>query len=316
MFDSLTTKHKIILATLGFLLLTIPISAFIISYRLRATVDSKANSDLSVQDLSIKPIVDNPTPEKTLLDQLKEDLASPTPTPEQQDSSTEKTTADSAVEEGGTTLNLGPMLTFNIKKESVAKDRQAEPKIFVGIATGQATKNPQYLLSFTVEVVADGSPKEDLSIAGLTVGDTYTAYIKSQTSLTASTTFSAKPTTTNLGTVNLLVGDINEDNLIDQKDRDILMKAYGSRPGSTNWNEIADFNWDQVINAADLAYITKNMNKDGASGVWRSTPTSTATPSASPSGGGPKPSDVGGPRDIEPIRGNGYWMWVPSTKSN
>ncbi len=311
MWSSLSNKHKIILATLVLLVVTIPISAFVVSYRLRASVNSKASSDVVTQDLSIKPIVENPTPEKTLLDQLKEDLASPTPSPEKADEDTTISTS-STDDTGGTTLNLGPTLTFNIKKESVPKDRQAEPKIFVGLATGQVTKNPQYLLSFTVEVIADGSPKEDLSITGLTVGDTYTAYIKSQTSLTASTTFTVKPAESNIGTVNLLVGDLNDDNLIDSKDRDILMKAYGSRPGSAKWNEVADLNWDQVINTSDLAYITKNMNKDGASGPWQSTPTSTATPSASPRSGGPE-TDSNGPRDITPTRGTGYWMWVPST---
>ena len=310
MLDSLTNKHKVILATLGFLVITIPVSAFVISYRLRATVDSKANNDVTVQDLSINPITDKPIGEKTLLDQVKEDLASPTPSPvSEEDEELEK---DEESDGEGTTLNLGPTLTFNIKKESVAKDRQAEPKLFVGIATGQVTKNPQYLLSFTVEIKADGSPKEDLSIAGLTVGDTYTAYVKGQVTLTASTTFTVKPAVSNLGTVNLLVGDLNDDNLVDQKDRDIFMKAFGSRPGAAKWNELADFNWDQVINTSDLAFLTKNMNKNGASGPWVSTPAS-ASPSASPSGGGPK-IDPNGPRDIAPIRGEGHWMWVPSTR--
>src|SRR4051812_8913791 len=102
MWDTLTSKHKIILATLGFLLVTIPISAFIISYRLRATVNSQAKNDITIQDLSIKPIVDNPAPEKTLLDQLKEDLASPTPAPSASESAASESDTGS-----GTTLNLG-----------------------------------------------------------------------------------------------------------------------------------------------------------------------------------------------------------------
>jgi len=314
--DSLTTKHKVILGTLAFLVVIIPIISFVVSYRFRAQLNSQASNENSptIQDLSLRPIVDNPTPEKTLLDQLKDDLKK------------DATASSESIQDpgAGTTLNLGPTLTFNIQKEGRAKTNQAEPKLFVGLASGQSTKNPQYLLSFTVEITAQGAPKEELSISGLTVGDTYTAYIKGQTTLTAASTFSVKPTATNLGTINLLVGDLNDDNVVDSLDRDILMKAFGTREGSEKWNPIADFNADGVINTSDLAFITKNMNKTGSSGPWSSklpasaTSSATATSSgallptpAQPDTGGPEFDPNNGPRDIAPIKGKGHWIWIP-----
>jgi hypothetical protein len=303
MLESLTTKHKIILASLVFLVVLIPIISFIVSYRFRAQFNSSAstgNKPPTLEDLSIKPLVDNPTPQKTLLDELREDLnKEPTPSAKKDDEESEGL---------GTTLSLGPTLTFKLNIEGRPKNNMSEPKLFVGIATGQATSNPQYLLSFTVEVEEDGMPKEELPLSGLTTGDTYTAYIKGQTTLTAASTFTVKPTTSNIGTINLSTGDLNEDNAIDQKDKDILMKAYGARESSSKWNPQADFNLDGIINTADLTYITRNMNKNGASGPWYSklapSATSSATPSASPSSGGPRDVPSGQP---------GYWLWVPST---
>lgn len=308
MLDSLTTKHKIILGTLVFLVVFIPIISFIVSYRFRAQINSNASGGDTVttlEDLAIKPIVDNPTPQKTLLDELREDL--------------NKGASDSADEEdessttgSGTTLNLGPTLTFTISIEGRPKGKMSESKLFVGLASGQASSNPQYLLSFTVEIESDGTPKEELPISGLTVGDTYTAYIKGQTTLTAASTFTVKPAESNIGTINLLAGDLNDDNIVDQKDREILLAAFGSKEGSSKWNPSADLNMDGIINTYDLAYITKNMNKSGDSGPWYSklapSATSSATPSASPSSGTPS----GGPRELIPEEQKGYWLWVPS----
>jgi hypothetical protein len=206
--------------------------------------------------------------------------------------------------------------------EGRPKTQQQEPKLFVGLASGQSTTNPQYLLSFTVDASASGQPKELLPLSGLTTGDTYTAYLKGQATLSTASTFTVKPNTADLGTVQLLVGDLNDDNVIDQQDKDLFMKSYGARSGSEKWNPIYDFNLDGVLNAADLAFITKNMNKTGSSGQWGSKLPASATASASPvatSAGSlleeelqasPTSSPQGGPREIPGQKG--YWMWVPS----
>lgn len=310
MLDSLTTKHKIILASLVFLVVIIPLASFIIAYRFKAQLNSQAseNKTPTIEDLSLRPIVDNPTPRKSLLEQLQEDL-------DASDSADEE--SNDILTSGGTTLNLGPTMNFKLNIEGRPKSMQQEAKLFVGLASGQAKTNPQYLLSFTVEASSSGEPKELLPLSGLSVGETYTAYLKGQTTLVASSTFTVKPTTANLGTINMLTGDLNDDNAITQLDKDILMKSYGAREGSSKWNPLADLNLDGVVNTADLAFITKNMNKDGASGPWGSKLPASATASATPSGSlnldesTPSASPQGGPRDI-PSGQNGYWLWVPS----
>lgn len=323
MLASLTTKHKIILGSLVFLIVIIPLASFVISYRFRAQLNSQASNENNptIEDLSLRPIIDKPLSKKSLLDELKEDLEA-SKEADDQGLSTDILTS------GGTTLSLGPTLTFKLNIEGRPKTKQQDSKLFVGLAAGQATTNPQYLLSFTVDASSSGEPKELLPLSGLSSGETYTAYLKGQTTLVAASTFTIKPTTSNLGIVNLLTGDLNDDNAVTQTDRDILLKSYGAREGSNKWNPLADFNLDGVINTADLAYITKNMNKDGASGPWSSnlpasatssaTPSGSlskddATPSASPQGGptSPKGYDGAGPRDV-PGDQKGYWLWVPS----
>ena len=311
MIDSLSTKHKIILSSLVFLVVIIPLASFIIAYRFKAQLNSQAseNNTPTIEDLSLRPIVDNPTPRKSLLDELKEDL--------EEESSEESDESNDILTSGGTTLNLGPTLNFKLSIEGRPKTMQQETKLFVGLASGQAKTDPQYLLSFTVEASSSGEPKELLPLSGLNVGETYTAYLKGQTTLVASSTFTVKPTTANLGTINLLTGDLNDDNAVTQSDKDILMKSYGAREGSSKWNPLADLNLDGVVNTADLAFITKNMNKDGASGPWGSKLPASATASATPSGSlnldesTPSASPQGGPRDV-PGEQKGYWMWVPS----
>jgi len=326
MLASLTTKHKIILGSLVFLIVVIPLASFVISYRFRAQLNSQASNGNgpTIEDLSLRPIIDKPLSKKSLLDELKEDL-------EASEEAEEQDLSKDILTSGSTLLSLGPTLTFKLNIEGRPKTKQQDPKLFVGIAAGQAATNPQYLLSFTVDASASGEPKELLPLSGLSTGETYTAYLKGQTTLVAASTFTAKPTAANLGTVNLLTGDLNDDNAVTQSDKDILMKSYGAREGSSEqssssskWNPLADFNLDGVINTADLAYITKNMNKDGASGPWSSKLPASATSSATPSGNlnkqgfpldrddaTPAASPYGGPRDV-PGNQKGYWLWVPS----
>lgn len=52
--------------------------------------------------------------------------------------------------------------------------------------------------------------------------------------------------------------DLNDDGVVDDADRDILMAAYESRPGDANWNPAADFNNDGVVDLLDLAVMGDN----------------------------------------------------------
>jgi hypothetical protein len=58
-------------------------------------------------------------------------------------------------------------------------------------------------------------------------------------------------------------GDCDGDGDVDYNDAVIAAAAYGSTPGSPNWNMAADLNQDNRVNLADLLLIGKNYGKVG-----------------------------------------------------
>lgn len=64
------------------------------------------------------------------------------------------------------------------------------------------------------------------------------------------------------GTVQVKIpGDVNGDRIVNILDLAALGKAYGSSPGSPNWNPQADINSDLIIDVLDLAILSKNYGK-------------------------------------------------------
>jgi len=205
----------------------------------------------------------------------------------------------------GTTI--GPILSFKINLEGRAVDKQTA-KAFIGIASGTKTSKPAFLLTFSVDIPDSGS-FTGLSLAGLETGSVYTVYIKGPVQIDTASTFTMNPTgvTLNNGsTIELLSGDLNEDNTINSTDYTIVKNIYGKTESSAEWNERADLNRDGIINNLDLSYITKNIGKTGDSGVWYS-PVPVATSSAKINS---KEISVGGYEIIANPKG-GYWLWVP-----
>lgn len=193
-------------------------------------------------------------------------------------------------------VSFGPTLDFAISIEGRPSENQSA-KVFLGLADGTETTNPKYLLSFNVDVPASGSYSK-ISIAGLDINKTYTAYIKPIAQIASSSTFTAKSTVTKLNNalpINLTTGDLNDDNVIDSLDYNIAKTALGSSSLSPKWNALADFNLDGFINLFDLSIISKNLNKVGAGGAYTS-------PVASGSAI-QRDSNVGSP--------SGYWLFVP-----
>lgn len=191
-------------------------------------------------------------------------------------------------------VSVGPTLSFRANLEGRGNNNQAA-KMFVGLASGVPANNPTYLLTFNVNVPKDGV-YTGLSLAGLNTGLSYTAYLKGAGQIATASAFTMMPNVTDLGIVNLLSGDLNEDNVIDALDYAIVKAALGTTPNSAGWNGVVDLNGDNIVNSVDLAIVNKNKGKIGASGAWYS-----KSPVASPSGG-----------FIAPAGGKGgYWMWVP-----
>jgi hypothetical protein len=58
------------------------------------------------------------------------------------------------------------------------------------------------------------------------------------------------------------MGDVNRDGYIDDADMQLLRKAYGSRPGSPNWNPDCDLNGDGKVDILDVTKAAGNYGKD------------------------------------------------------
>lgn len=286
-----TLKQRLLLGVYIFILLSIPVGAYLASQN--QTYKGSAN-----EGKTNKPITEAKTstsgdtgtsPAKQLLDSVTGG----------QDSSPEASSSSSP-----TIANAyGPTLSLKAILEGRPSGNQ-ETKLFVGIIEGNLIINPKFLLSFSVDLPATGE-YSGLSLAGLNSGSVYTALLKGPAQIATSSAFTMTPNITVLNEgqpINLLSGDLNEDNVINSADYSLVQKAMGSSANSGNWNENADFNRDGVINTFDLRIIAKNIGQTGASGAWTSPVPKVATSSA----GLTQPA-VGGPIDNP-----GHWIWIPS----
>lgn len=279
MFSSL--KLKLLLGLYVFILVSIPVGAYLVSQN--KTVKSKAQ-----EPITKPPVKQTPKPAAS---PAKELLSTPSPSP----NPSSPTIAN----------NFGPTLSLKAAMEGRTTDFST--KLFVGIMEGLSS-NPKFLLSFTIDLPKSGA-YSNLSLAGLTSGNKYTAILKGSAQIATASGFIMSPTVTNLNsgeTVNMLSGDLNEDNMINPADYSIARAALNSTPASKNWNSAADLNKDGVVNIFDLAIISKNIGQVGATGTWTSPiPTKSATPSANLSADSPP---IGGPAGSA----DGHWIWIPN----
>lgn len=275
-----TFKQRLLLGVYVFILVSIPVGAFLAS-QYRTTVKSSASEQ---KDTKL-PLQVPPKPSSAAKQLLKDSQKAVS------DSNTTPSSSPS-VESPTIATSYGPTLSLKVVLEGRPKSNQAT-KLFVGIAEGTLTANPKFVLSFSVDLPASGE-YANLSLAGLNPGSTYTALLKGSAQIAASASFTMSPTVTTLNNgeaVNLTSGDLNEDNVVNSADYSIAQKALGATSKSTNWNANADLNKDGIINTFDLSTITKNIGQVGASGTWTSPIPKVATPSAGSPGG--------------------YWLWLP-----
>lgn len=289
--DLLSTRKSQIIV-IGFIsaLFLIPTGTLLLSKRMNANPP-----EIKKYDNTVTKIASNSAQEVPKALTGLDSALNPSPTPQPSDN----------LQQAIAQIIAGPTLNFKVKLEGRPEGKQAA-KLFVGLAEGSTVvKNPKYILSFSVDV-PDSGAYSGLSLAGLNQGATYTAYIKGPAQIATASAFLVTPSASTLNNgdpLNLITGDLNEDNVIDNADYIIAKKAYGSKPGDANWNPNVDFNLDGIINNYDLAYILKNMGQIGQSGAWYSKPP-VATPSGSLNTGGPT-SPIGGPSL------GGHWLFVP-----
>ena len=288
-----TLGQKLILGVYVFILLSIPVGSYLATQI--TNTKSQANETKNTKP-AVKLVPKSTTsPAKELLNASKKQatsagllIASPTPAP----LPSETTIATS----------YGPTLSLKAILEGRPAGNQST-KLFVGIAEGNLTSNPKFLLSFSVNLPASGE-YTNLSLAGLTPGSRYSALLKVSAQLAVSSSFTMSPTTTKLNdgqALTMLSGDLNDDNVINSADYSIVQKLLGITSQSITWNENADLNKDGVINSFDLSLIAKNIGAVGASGAWTSPIPKNATPSAS----------LNSPAVGSPDSDEGYWLWIP-----
>jgi hypothetical protein len=291
-----TFKQRLILGIFVVIILSIPIGAYVISeQKSKSDGSSEANKDRNITPFS-QPVTSAPPTTSTPID-LSSTL---------QEQVDEATSSPPLIAEVTSTANsFGPTLNFKVTLEGRPLSNQAT-KLFVGISDATKTGVPQYLLSFNVDLPAGGT-FTGLSLAGLTAGLQYSAYIKGPAQIATSSAFTMDTNTSYLNNnqaILMTTGDLNEDNIINSADYAIAKNLYGTNENSKNWNANVDLNKDGIINAYDLAIISKNIGKIGASGVWQSTPqTGGSSPYQNLGGPSPQASSSGSPA--------GYWMWFP-----
>lgn len=283
-----TFKLRLMLGLYIFILLSIPVGAYLASQY--QTIKSKASEDAKPPVVKQTP-KSAPSPAKQLLSDSESPLTTASSSPSPNTSSPTIATS------------FGPTLSLKASLEGRPQINQST-KLFIGIIEGNLTNSPKFLLSFTVNL-PKGGEYSNLSLAGLTSGNKYTAILKGSTQIATSSAFIMSPSVTNLSSgeiVNMLSGDLNEDNVINASDYSIAKAAINATPSSPNWNEAADLNKDGVVNLFDLVILSKNIGKIGATGAWTSSIPKVATPSASLNN-----PPIGSPED----ESSGFWIWVP-----
>jgi PKD repeat protein len=68
--------------------------------------------------------------------------------------------------------------------------------------------------------------------------------------------------TIQVSNVTVKMYDLTKDGKIDMRDVAIVARAFGSTPGSPNWNPIADINGDGKVDMKDVAPVARNFGKD------------------------------------------------------
>ena len=65
----------------------------------------------------------------------------------------------------------------------------------------------------------------------------------------------------NLTVADIILGDLNDDGIIDIYDVVTIAIAFGSKPGDSNWNAKADLVSDNIIDIYDVVTLASNFGK-------------------------------------------------------
>lgn len=61
----------------------------------------------------------------------------------------------------------------------------------------------------------------------------------------------------------LVIGDVNDDNAVNQADFDLILARQGSTPSSANWDARCDLDGNNIIDLRDYRWAFNNRNRVG-----------------------------------------------------
>lgn len=105
---------------------------------------------------------------------------------------------------------------------------------------------PQAMMNGTFAIFVNGSA---------------TLFSKSEDGVNEYLYFSYAQSTVRINVFPPIPGDVNGDVVVNMKDLGIVARAFGSYPGSSNWNPVADLNGDGTVNMKDIAIIARNFGR-------------------------------------------------------
>jgi hypothetical protein len=132
-----------------------------------------------------------------------------------------------------------------------------EPTIIVSLYA-----NTTFLASKTIALNARTSTK--VAFAWNTFGFARGNYImKAEANAVAGEVYLGDNVRTEGDVAVKLLGDVNDNRLVEVRDLWAVGKAYGSIPGGPSWNEEADLNGDNAVNRTDVSLLSGNYGHAG-----------------------------------------------------
>jgi hypothetical protein len=111
---------------------------------------------------------------------------------------------------------------------------------------------PKALFNDTLLVLLDGTPTQIFISSLKTLPENSTHCF---------TYFNYTHSTRNIKIRRTLPGDLTGDRKVDVKDVALVAKAFGSAPGWSRWNPLADLDHNYKIDVKDVAFVAKNYGK-------------------------------------------------------
>ncbi|CAN5331446.1 hypothetical protein BH10PAT1_BH10PAT1_0160 [soil metagenome] len=160
------------------------------------------------------------------------------------------------------TTTLSPTLTFGFKMQAIS---QANITKTVNVTLTNASSSKTYSVGFTSNVSGVFTPVASINLSGLAIdGSAFDVYIKDGShlrkklgSLVLTNATNSAPASWN--NTQLLIGDFNDDNIINIIDVGKILSVYASLSIPVNiTNQPYDVNSDGTINIVDVALALSN----------------------------------------------------------